>query len=800
MNKVLKIAGKIIGWFFAAVFGILTVLCIITLIWGGVQQVRGHVTNTLPETPADFVPAVRLIVFTDTHNENDNVADAIDTAYRLFDEDPVYAGVDGFFGLGDFSSVGFEPDYANYTATLKEHVRPETTLVNIHGNHEFKNVNEYHDLFIKYFGHEPNTVTEINGFSCIAFSGDRGLTEWTFTPSSLKWLSNAINEAEKKADGKAIFVFNHPHPWGTVYGSTVWGDPELNFVLNGHTAVVDFSGHSHFPLNDPRSINQASYTAVGCGGMARFELDNNGIVGQHPDGWEDAAEMVVLEADNDGSVRIRGYDLLSDTYFCDYYIDNVNDKDDFAYTYKNMKAHDAAPKFNEDASATAYKNENGEWVISFTEATPAEGYIVHEYKVTIKDENGKKIFGKNFIDDYYIIDDDNTADFRIGTDTLVAGKTYTLLVRAESAYHLYSDTVAMDFIAQESAPAPVLSGRTVMHETEFGGVYIDCSIDDFNALGFAYGDSVNVSFSNGYTMENLPYYNGYYTQTGQPLVVAYPGYPYIKVCINNGDDLWTIADLAEDDTAEITLAERNTFSAIQNARDIHYEDDRSLFESDEVFANFRSVNVTGISDNMLYRSASPCDNQYNRASFVDDLIKEAGVKCILNLSDNKEKLQGYINAEDFNSAYFLSLYEGGNVIPLALNMNYGSDEFREKVAKGLIEMLQHDGPYLVHCTEGKDRTGFVCMLLEALCGACYQEIVDDYMITYDNYYNITKSDDAERYDVIVENVLDPMVRSMIGDEKADLSSADLAQAAQRLLLDAGMTESQIEELKAKLSA
>ncbi len=219
-------------------------------------------------------------------------------------------------------------------------------------------------------------------------------------------------------------------------------------MLNGHTSVVDFSGHSHFPLNDPRSINQASYTSVGCGAMARFELDNNYIVGQHPDGYEDAAQICVVEADSDGSVRIRGYDLLSDTYFCDYYIDNVNERSEFPYTFKNMKAHDAAPVFEPDTKTSAHKNDDGEWVISFDEAKAAEGYIVHEYKVVIKDENGKKIFSKNFIDDYYVIDDDNTADFRIGSDTLESGKTYTLTVRAESAYHLYSEPLELQFTAE----------------------------------------------------------------------------------------------------------------------------------------------------------------------------------------------------------------------------------------------------------------------------------------------------------------------------------------------------------------
>jgi len=448
MKKVLKTTGKVIGIFFACVIGFLAVLCIITLIWGAVQRNVGTKTEALPVVAEDFVPEVRLVLFTDTHNENENVADAIETSYALFDNDETYKGVDAFVCLGDISSIGGDNDYAAYKEVLDAHLREDTPCITIHGNHEFKQKNDYYDYFIKIFGYEPNDVYDINGFSCIAFSGERSLTEWTFTPKSLKWLDEKIDEAEAKANGKPIFVFQHPHPWGTVYGSTVWGDPQINVVLNGHANIVDFSGHSHDPLNDPRSINQASYTSVGCGAMARFELDNNYIVGQHPDGYEDAAEICVAEADSDGSVRIRGYDLLSDTWFCDYYIENVNDKKAFPYTFKNMKAHDKAPVFREGTQASAHKNEEGEWVISFDEAQAAEGYIVHDYKVVIKDENGKKVFSKNFIDDYYVIDGDDTADFRIGADTLESGKTYTVTVRAESAYHFYSEPITLSFTAE----------------------------------------------------------------------------------------------------------------------------------------------------------------------------------------------------------------------------------------------------------------------------------------------------------------------------------------------------------------
>lgn len=348
---------------------------------------------------------------------------------------------------------------------------------------------------------------------------------------------------------------------------------------------------------------------------------------------------------------------------------------------------------------------------------------------------------------------------------------------------------------------PALADCGIIHEPEFGGVYIKKTIDEFNELGFEYGDSVDVSFSNGYILEDIPYYNGYYTENGFPLLVAYPGYDYIKAAVNNGDDLWDIAGLPltdspdGNDTATVTLNERGKYLDIQNARDIHYEDDRDLFESDEVFANFRSVSAGSISANTLYRSASPCDNQHNRATYVNDLIEAAGVQCIVNLADNDEKIQGYLGREDFNCPYFLSLYENGKVILLALNTNYSSEEFRSKLATGLTAMAEQDGPYLVHCTEGKDRTGFVCMLLEALCGASYEEIEDDYMITYYNYYKITEEN--EKYDIIVEQVLDPMIRVIVTD--GDISKADLSLYAADFLRSAGMSDTDISALRAKLT-
>ena len=357
---------------------------------------------------------------------------------------------------------------------------------------------------------------------------------------------------------------------------------------------------------------------------------------------------------------------------------------------------------------------------------------------------------------------------------------------------------------------PSIADYPIEHEMEYGGVYIKIAIDDFNALGFSFGDSIDLTFDNGKKLEDIPYYNGYYVDAGEPLLIGYPGYEYIKATINYGQDLWDEfslkapanveglwkkAVLEEHNTATITLHEKGKYLPIQEASDIHYFDERERYDSDAMFANFRSMNLGKLKKDILYRSASPCDNQYNRAPYVDALIREAGVKTILDLADNEVKIEKYIARDDFASPYFLSLYENDQVIPIALNMNYLSDDFGMKIVQGFNLMAEKEGPYLIHCTEGKDRTGFVAMLIEALAKASYEEIEADYMKTYANYYRIDKSNDKEKYQIILERNLDGMIAFMVNDAGIDFKNCDLSIYAENYLQRCGMSEEQIQALK-----
>ena len=360
---------------------------------------------------------------------------------------------------------------------------------------------------------------------------------------------------------------------------------------------------------------------------------------------------------------------------------------------------------------------------------------------------------------------------------------------------------------------PSIADYPIEHEMEYGGVYIKIAIDDFNALGFSFGDSIDLTFDNGKKLEDIPYYNGYYVDAGEPLLIGYPGYEYIKATINYGQDLWDEfslkvpanveglwkkAVLEEHNTATITLHEKGKYLPIQEASDIHYFDERERYDSDAMFANFRSMNLGKLKRDVIYRSASPCDNQHNRAPYVDALIREAGVKTILDLADNEVKIEKYIARDDFASPYFLSLYDSDQVIPIALNMNHLSDDFGMKIVQGFNLMAEKEGPYLIHCTEGKDRTGFVAMLIEALAKASYKEIEADYMKTYANYYRIDKSNDKEKYQIILERNLDGMIAFMVNDAGIDFKNCDLSIYAENYLQRCGMSEEQIQAFKERL--
>ena len=336
--------------------------------------------------------------------------------------------------------------------------------------------------------------------------------------------------------------------------------------------------------------------------------------------------------------------------------------------------------------------------------------------------------------------------------------------------------------------APLCQG-IISSYNEFGAAMLDFTETDMTKVGFTLGDVVSITVDGKEIV--MPYYDGYYTRNGEYLCVAYPTYPSICFTANNVGLPEELTGL-EGHAVTVRMKEKGGCIDVQQALSMKYTNDREDYAliSDAAFANARGVSAGKMASGILYRSSSPFSNEINRAKYVSEYLEQAKVMTVLNLTDTEEKMAAYDMP-----AYSRSLWVGGQVILCPLKADPTADDYNQRLVAALKELPSRPAPYVVHCTEGKDRTGYVCALLEGLCGATYEEIVADYLITYDNYYQITPVKDPALCNTLVSLRLNTCLMYYAGvTDETQLPEVDYAKAFASYLLSHGMSQQQLDAL------
>lgn len=240
---------------------------------------------------------------------------------------------------------------------------------------------------------------------------------------------------------------------------------------------------------------------------------------------------------------------------------------------------------------------------------------------------------------------------------------------------------------------------------------------------------------------------------------------------------------------KLLLKEKKGFLDEYSARNLSRTDAREDYPelTDEEFANFRPIKVTGMKENLFYRSSTPIEPAIGRNEYAMAAMEKAGIVSVLNLDDSVELMKSYDTYPD-------SYYSKCNIINPEMTYDFETEEFAQKVKDSVTFIINNDGPYLIHCKEGKDRTGILCALLECFAGAPAEDITKDYMTTYYNYYNI-KPEDAS-YSIILNNNL---VKTLCHLYKVDsIETTDLKEKAREYFISAGLTEEQLDLLSKKI--
>lgn len=364
---------------------------------------------------------------------------------------------------------------------------------------------------------------------------------------------------------------------------------------------------------------------------------------------------------------------------------------------------------------------------------------------------------------------------------------------------------------QETVITEVTS--SVKEIQKYGNLVLTIEKKDLDAMGAEYGDVFTVSFQD--TEVYAPYCTNYSDVDLGSIVLRNDGETLI-LAINMGDfaTTYSIAEKVsnpdktykwifeegktmEDISLLLTLTGKGEYRDEWLIHQLSRTDNREDYSSDAAFANFREIKGGKIGEGALFRSSSPINNEIGRAKYADALVKENGIRTVMNLADSEESILSYMEKEDFASPYYASLFENGDVIALNMGVSFKTREFQASLSEGLTFLTSKEGPYLVHCTEGKDRAGFTSALLSALMGLTYQEIVEDYMTTYENYYHIEKG--SEQYEAVKKSNIDSMLSFIASVESDKLSQVDLSLKAEEFLFAIGMEEETVRKLKENLA-
>ena len=350
---------------------------------------------------------------------------------------------------------------------------------------------------------------------------------------------------------------------------------------------------------------------------------------------------------------------------------------------------------------------------------------------------------------------------------------------------------------------PLQMTTTIYEIAKHGNLILYMYGADLFDKGFEHGDVLEIAVA-GKTWD-VPLCTSYNdVDNGEAVLRASPDADGVVLAINMGD-FATTAGIAEKTVIEeepgyrwdyliespveikITMKEEGGYREQWLIRQLVRTNERSDYPhlSDEAFANFRVIDTTGMGEGKLYRSSSPIKPELGRDTYADKAAQDAGIMTIINLADSSNIYEG---TENF-------YYSTCQVTYLNLGMDFLSENSLSGLAAGIRFIINNDGPYLIHCNEGKDRAGFVSALLECLMGATLDEVVEDYMETYYNYYGVEKG--SEKYDAVVNSNIIKTLNTIFKVD--DVYKANLAAEAEAFLMeDAGLTADEVAALKVKL--
>lgn len=401
-------------------------------------------------------------------------------------------GIDGVLVVGDLIQRAEITMAQNFKALYEDVFKPtEVPMIYTIGNHDMNPKYDWTPSTVAQsvamantFGDEyfktdiDNTMRNnyearhcvIGGYHILAVTpnGDQPIT---YSPNVITWLDQQLDAITKTDPNRYVIVLTHPMIYNTIYGSLLgedggvwtstlpnyWATRVLTGVLEKYPQVVSFHGHLHFPINDPRSLWQGKWTALGCGSTRYMAIEPAGWEGisNTPTVMNDAnnfSQGYLVQFDVNGNMRIVKMDFFNNGTIGEPYVMQYPDAAGAnlaKYNNVTRKAANQAPTM----STIEAKDVKDTDAASVTFAAGKDDEFVHHYIVTLS-KAGNVVATKKILADFYL--HPNTSEMKsswtYGFGALESGQ-YTVSVVAVDSWDAESAPVTATFNCGDVTPS-----------------------------------------------------------------------------------------------------------------------------------------------------------------------------------------------------------------------------------------------------------------------------------------------------------------------------------------------------------
>lgn len=332
-------------------------------------------------------------------------------------------GLDAIAIAGDMTQDGTAAEVNAFAGIVDEMGVKNVMLTP--GNHDIRNNAGKLAGYISTMGeaHTQNDVDRsmlskgarhcvVNGAHFIFIEPVSYSNDCPYDSSVMRWLDETLLDITTEDPNAYVFLFTHPMPYDTCYGSTLsggcWYTTHLTSTLAKYPQVMTFGGHLHFPINDERSIMQTEFTSVGCGSVRYLAIErgfSNMASATAPKDAHSVSSGLLVQMDASGNIRITRMDFSNNATFKTPWELSAPNADNSHLT-KYTKGRDKTNKspILEGTPELSTSVVPGMGVI--TEAklrVPAasDDDLVHHYRVVVKNltTGHSNIF--NFLSDFY---------------------------------------------------------------------------------------------------------------------------------------------------------------------------------------------------------------------------------------------------------------------------------------------------------------------------------------------------------------------------------------------------------------